>query len=83
MLVNPKVKQRFSAIFDVETTKNKASVAVCQTPTNVYHLDKILNSFDQVKIINMVRDPRDVLLSQKNKWKRKYLGASEIPFSNC
>ena len=28
----------------------------------------------------MVRDPRDVLLSQKNKWKRRYLGASSIPF---
>ena len=28
----------------------------------------------------MVRDPRDVLLSQKNKWKRKFLGANDIPF---
>ena len=28
----------------------------------------------------MVRDQRDVLLSQKNKWKRKFLGASKIPF---
>ena len=81
MLVNPKSQTEvFQQFLMYETTKNKASVAVCQTPTNVYHLDKILNSFDQVKIINMVRDPRDVLLSQKNKWKRKYLGASEIPF---
>ena len=28
----------------------------------------------------MVRDNRDVLLSQKNKWKRKFLGAKKIPF---
>ena len=27
----------------------------------------------------MVRDPRSVLLSQKKKWKRKFLGASQIP----
>ena len=70
----------FQQFLTYETTKNNASVAVCQTPTNVYHLDKILESFDQFKVINMVRDPRDVLLSQKNKWKRKFLGANEIPF---
>ena len=28
----------------------------------------------------MVRDPRDVLLSQKNKWRRRSLGARNIPF---
>ena len=70
----------FQQFLTYETTKNNASVAVCQTPSNVYHLDKILESFNQVKVINMVRDPRDILLSQKNKWKRKFLGANEIPF---
>ena len=70
----------FQQFLTYETTKNNSSVAVCQTPSNVYHLDKILESFNQVKVINMVRDPRDVLLSQKNKWKRKFLGANDIPF---
>jgi len=27
----------------------------------------------------MIRDPRDVILSQKGKWRRRYLGMSEIP----
>jgi hypothetical protein len=27
----------------------------------------------------MIRDPRDVLLSQKGKWKRRTLGAKNIP----
>ena len=27
----------------------------------------------------MIRDPRDVMLSQKNKWKRRFLGAKQIP----
>ena len=70
----------FQQFLTYETLKNNAFVAVCQTPTNIYYLDKILESFNNVKIINMVRDPRDVLLSQKNKWKRKFLGANEIPF---
>ena len=81
MLIDPTSKvEVFQQFLTYETTKNNASVAVCQTPTNIYHLDKILESFDEVKVINMVRDPRDVLLSQKNKWKRKFLGANEIPF---
>ncbi len=70
----------FQQFLTYETIKNSASIAVCQTPTNIYHLDKILVLFNQVKIINMVRDPRDILLSQKNKWKRKFLGSNEIPF---
>jgi hypothetical protein len=28
----------------------------------------------------MVRDPRAILISQKNKWRRKYLGEPEMPF---
>lgn len=28
----------------------------------------------------MVRDPRDVLLSQKYKWKIRFLGANNIPY---
>lgn len=81
ILINPENPlEVFQQFLTYETLRNKALVAVCQTPTNIYHLDKILDSFNKVKIINMVRDPRDVLLSQKNKWKRKFLGANEIPF---
>ena len=45
----------------------------------MYYLEEILSHFPNAKVINMVRDQRDVLLSQKNKWKRKFLGASGIP----
>ena len=31
----------------------------------------------------MVGDQRDVLLSQKNKWKRRFLGSSSIPLSEA
>ena len=62
---------------------NKCSFACEQTPKNLYYLDEILLHFPNAKVINMVRDQRDVLLSQKNKWKRRFLGSSAIPFSEA
>ena len=52
-----------------------------QTPNNAYFLKEIIKCFPHSKIINMVRDPRAVLYSQKNKWRRKFLGANKIPYS--
>jgi hypothetical protein len=63
------------------TLDNKCFVACDQTPKNMYYLNEILSYFPNAKVINMVRDQRDVLLSQKNKWKRRFLGASAIPLS--
>ena len=65
------------------TSDNKCSVACDQTPKNIYYLNEILLYFPNAKVINMVRDQRDVLLSQKNKWKRRFLGASAIPLSEA
>ena len=62
------------------TKENGAQIACEQTPKNLYYLNEILNFFPNARIINLVRDQRDVLLSQKNKWKRKFLGASTLPF---
>ena len=62
---------------------NKCSFACEQTPKNLYYLDEILLYFPEAKVINMVRDQRDVLLSQKNKWRRRFLGASAIPLSEA
>jgi omega-hydroxy-beta-dihydromenaquinone-9 sulfotransferase len=65
------------------SNKNKSIISCEQTPKNMYYLNEILAFFPQAKVINMVRDQRDVLLSQKNKWKRRFLGASKIPFSEA
>tara|TARA_B100001540_G_C15813739_1_gene645946 strand:+ start:3531 stop:4538 length:1008 start_codon:yes stop_codon:yes gene_type:complete len=62
------------------TSKNNNIISCNQTPRNVFYINEILQNFPNTKIINMVRDPRDVLLSQKNKWRRRYFGASGIPF---
>ena len=64
-------------------SENKCAIACEQTPKNMYYLNEILDYFPEAKVINMVRDQRDVLLSQKNKWKRRFLGASAIPLSEA
>jgi len=50
-----------------------------QTPGYLYFLNEILDEFPNAVIVNLVRDPRDVLVSQKNKWRRMFLGGSTIP----
>jgi hypothetical protein len=61
------------------TKENLAQIPCEQTPQNSYYLTEILKFFPNAKVISLVRDQRDVLLSQKNKWKRKFLGAKAIP----
>jgi len=65
------------------TLTNTSLISCEQTPKNIYYLNEILEYFPDAKVINMVRDQRDVLLSQKNKWKRRFLGASKIPLSEA
>lgn len=59
--------------------KRNKPIACEQTPQNVFYIGEIFKAFPDAKFINLMRDPRDVLLSQKNKWKRLQLGAQ---FSN-
>lgn len=62
------------------TGENGKSIPCEQTPRYVFFIREILEFFPNAKIINMIRDPRDVLLSQKRKWKRKFfLGAKNFP----
>jgi hypothetical protein len=58
-----------------EVTLNGKSVVCEKTPQNVFYLKEIFELYPNAKIINMVRDPRAILLSQKNKWNRRNLGA--------
>ncbi len=69
----------FSAFLQYETLQNNKTIPCDQTPRNVFYIDDILRFYPQAKIINMIRDPRDVLLSQKQKWKRRFLGGTDMP----
>lgn len=40
------------------------------TPAYVYYLPELLRVFPRARVIHMVRDPRDVLLSQKHRFNR-------------
>ena len=67
----------FSTFLFYETEKNGKNIPCEQTPRNLFYLMYILNYFKNAKIICMVRDPRDVLLSQKLKWKRIFKSKKE------
>lgn len=58
-----------------ETQKAKRSIPCEKTPQDVFYIGEILELFPEAKIINMVRDPRGVMLSQKRKWQRRSMGA--------
>jgi omega-hydroxy-beta-dihydromenaquinone-9 sulfotransferase len=62
-----------------EAAKHHKIIPCEQTPQNIFALEEILDHFPDVRIIIMVRDPREVLLSQKNKWKRRKLSGGKIP----
>ncbi|UFP95420.1 sulfotransferase family protein [Gloeobacter morelensis] len=69
----------FEAFLKYETALNDGRIACDQTPRNVYYLPEILRIYPQARIINMVRDPRDVLLSQKRRWQRRFLSGNKTP----
>lgn len=48
------------------------NVICCEkTPQYVFYISELLEHFPDALIINMVRDPRAVLVSQKSKWERR------------
>lgn len=61
------------------TVDSGKQIGCDQTPRNILYLEEIFDCYAEAKVVCMLRDPRSVLLSQKRKWKRKFLGASNIP----
>jgi len=55
------------------------SVVCEQTPRNVFYAHSILANLPGAAFIHIVRDPRAVLASQKNRWKIRLHGARHIP----
>ena len=69
----------FRFFLSYESKKNGKQISCDQTPRNALFMEEILNLYPRAYIVAMIRDPRDVLLSQKGKWKRRFLGAKTIP----
>ncbi|MCO5247896.1 MAG: sulfotransferase [Chitinophagales bacterium] len=75
----PFVPHLIYAEFMNMVTHQEGKLIPCEkTPQNVFYIQEILELFPRAKIINMVRDPRAILLSQKRKWTRRKMGANFI-----
>ncbi|MCO6184848.1 sulfotransferase [Rhizobium sp. L1K21] len=68
--------QLFEAVRFAEAKRAGKDIPIDQTPRNVFYITDILAAYADAKIVCMVRDPRDVCLSQKGKWRRRFLGAN-------
>ena len=69
----------FEAFLYHVAAENGGTIPCDQTPRNVFYIADILQLYPKARIINMIRDPRAVLLSQKKKWKRRFLGGRDLP----
>ena len=69
----------FDAFLHHEAAENGRTIPCDQTPRNVFYIADILELYPEARLINMIRDPRDVLLSQKRRWKRRFLGGTDMP----
>lgn len=76
---NARPTELFMRFLAYETRRHGATIACDQTPRYVFHLAEIHRELPHARVVRMVRDPRAVLLSQKKKWKRRFLGGNGIP----
>ncbi|BFM05563.1 hypothetical protein GCM10025791_17720 [Halioxenophilus aromaticivorans] len=67
--------------FDFIAKSQGKTVPCEQTPRNIFYAKQLLDFYPSLHIVHIVRDPRDVLASQKNRWKRKRFGGDNIPWS--
>lgn len=66
---NPTINDFIKTFYVYEAIKHEKLQSGDQTPRHVFHIKSLNKMFPSSRYINMVRDPRAVLLSQKNKWK--------------
>jgi len=52
-----------------EARRCGAEISGDQTPRHLFHVERLSREYPGARFLHMVRDPRAVMLSQKNKWK--------------
>lgn len=70
--VNSLVNPSSIEIYRVLTKQLSAPVEVDPTPRNAYYMSEIGGELNDAKFIYMIRDPRDCILSQRDKWKNYF-----------
>lgn len=69
----------FQRVLHHDAAESDAAIPCEHTPRNVFFLSEILSLFPEAMVIRMVRDPRDVVLSQRSKWRRRGLSVGALP----
>lgn len=54
-------------------------IVVEQTPRNIFYAKRLLEIYVDSRLVELVRDPRAVLYSQRQRWKMRFLGAKNVP----
>lgn len=70
----------YRAILEAHARENGKSIPLEQTPRYLFVAEEILERFPDSHVINIVRDPRDVILSQKNRWRVQALKKDNVPW---
>jgi hypothetical protein len=60
--------------------KNNKQIPCEDLPGNIFKLSQLFKKFPACKIIHLVRDPRDVVLSQKNRHQRRKMGGNYVTY---
>lgn len=69
----------YQALLTAEARAANKTISCEQTPRYMFVSEQILSAFPDAHVIHIYRDPRDVLLSQKNRWRRRFLTNAKIP----
>lgn len=60
--------------------ENNCEIISEQTPRNIFYARHLLDHYPDAFVVQLVRDPRAVLASQKGRWRRKWLGGKNMPW---
>lgn len=71
----------FGVVVQQIASDSSKSIACEQTPRNIFYARRLLELYPNARIVHIVRDPRAVLASQKNRWRMRQLGAGHLPAS--
>ena len=74
------MSELFAAFLSYEASNNDKQIPCKQSPYYLSYVAEIEGFIESPYFIYLVRDPRDVALSQKNRWRRNSLGDAGHPF---
>ena len=73
----------YEAVLTYLAAEEDVACVVDQTPRNIVDAQFLLEHFPEARVVHLVRDPRAVLWSQRNRWRQRWIGAPHTPFINA